>query len=199
MALHKGKKNSKPLRIALAAPTGKAAARLEESIRMAKHSIPDDALAAAIPEQAQTLHRLLGARPGRDTFRYHRDNPLYLDLLVLDEASMIDMMLMAALLEALPSQTQIILLGDRNQLASVEAGSLFGDLCGQEELVWSSRLCKQMEELNGECPIPAAEQSRAMADSLMLLRTGYRFQENSGIGSLATAVNSGSLAGVEQV
>lgn len=110
------------LRIALAAPTGKAAARLEESIRKAKLSLPED-LRHDIPEQAQTLHRLLGSRPGATAFRFNRDNPLYLDLLILDEASMIDVEMMVGILEALPEKTRIILLGDRNQLASVEAGA----------------------------------------------------------------------------
>jgi exodeoxyribonuclease V alpha subunit len=194
----------KLLKIALAAPTGKAAARLEESIRKAKLSLPED-LRRDIPEQAQTLHRLLGSRPGAAAFRFNRDNKLYLDLLVLDEASMIDVEMMVAILEALPEKTRIILLGDRNQLASVEAGSLFADLCGNDESRWSPQLCAELEQLTGSSNLlssssgetAAKESGKAsdpvLADSLVLLRTSYRFQDNSGIGCLAAAVKSGSV------
>ena len=190
--------HEEPLRIGLAAPTGKAAARLEESIRNAKQAIPPE-LARDIPEQAQTLHRLLGFRPGADNFRYNRNNPLHLDLLVLDEASMIDVVLMAALVQALPAKTRLILLGDRNQLASVEAGSLFGDLCGTGEPAWSPQLCEHLRQLTGAEKLPRGSSASAMADSVILLRTSYRFQDTSGIGSLAAAVNSGSMEQVDNV
>jgi len=193
-ALHQG---DRPLRIALAAPTGKAAARLDESIRAARHTLPDG-LGHAMPEQAQTLHRLLGARPGSDAFRHNRDNPLSLDLLLVDEASMIDLMLMTALLEALPAQARLILLGDRSQLASVEAGSFFADLCGSDDVAWSEPLCADLHQLTGY-RLHSAGQAGPMADSCILLRTGHRFQGDSGIGSLAGAVNSGSVEAVEQV
>ncbi|WP_339135897.1 MAG: exodeoxyribonuclease V subunit alpha [Candidatus Electrothrix sp. GW3-4] len=203
----------KLLRIALAAPTGKAAARLEESIRKAKLSLPEE-LRQDIPEQALTLHRLLGSRPGATAFRFNRENPLYLDLLILDEASMIDVEMMVAILEALPEKTRIILLGDRHQLASVEAGSLFADLCGEGKPHWSSQLCTALEQLTGSAmpsslssPISAqgAEEGSAqaadnpLADSLVLLHTSYRFQDESGIGALAAAVKSGSVEQVSQV
>ncbi len=191
-------KDTKSLRIGLAAPTGKAAARLEESIRRAKESIPA-ALAQAIPEQAQTLHRLLGYNPSEDDFRYNQKNPLHLDLLVLDEASMIDVVLMANLIQALPETTRLILLGDRNQLASVEAGSLFSDLCGTGEPAWSPKLCAQLCRLTGDEKPPQRGDAPAMADSVVLLRTSYRFQDKSGIDSLARAVNMGSMDEMEQV
>ena len=190
--------DTKPLRIGLAAPTGKAAARLEESIRNAKESMPSE-LARNVPEQAQTLHRLLGFRPGADDFRYNSKNPLHLDLLVVDEASMIDVVLMAALVQALPAKTRLILLGDRNQLASVEAGSLFGDLCGTGEPAWSAPLCDRLRQLTGAEQLPQATSTPVMADSVVLLRTSYRFQDTSGIGSLAAAVNSGSMDQVDSV
>ena len=195
----KNSKSTKSLRIGLAAPTGKAAARLEESIRRAKESIPTE-FAEAIPEQAKTLHRLLGYNPSEDSFRYNKNNRLHLDLLVLDEASMIDVVLMANLVQALPETTQLILLGDRNQLASVEAGSLFSDLCGTGEPAWSSQLCAQLSQLTGEEERPqSADTPPAMADSVVLLRTSYRFRDKSGIDSLARAVNKGSMDEVEQV
>ncbi|MCI5166140.1 MAG: exodeoxyribonuclease V subunit alpha [Candidatus Electrothrix sp. GM3_4] len=203
----------KHLRIALAAPTGKAAARLEESIRKAKLSLPED-LRHDIPEQAQTLHRLLGSRPGAAAFRFNRNHPLYLDLLVLDEASMIDVEMMVAILEALPEKTRIVLLGDRNQLASVEAGSLFADLCGNNEPRWSAQLCTELEQLTGISGLPSSSFSSSstapckesdnyladsLADSLVLLRTSYRFQDNSGIGCLAAAVKNGSAEQMNEI
>ena len=105
-----------PWRIGLAAPTGKAALRLREAIRQAKGSLPPE-LAAPVPEEAQTLHRLLRYQPARQRFLHDRGHPLGLDLLVLDEASMLDVELMAALLEALPASCRLLLLGDRDQLA----------------------------------------------------------------------------------
>jgi exodeoxyribonuclease V alpha subunit len=120
------------LRIGLAAPTGRAAVRLHESIVKARESM-DGELAAPVPDRAVTLHRLLGLMPRNGRFRHNRENPLHLDLLVIDEASMIDVPLMAALLEALPDTARLVLLGDRDQLTSVEAGSLFGDVCGSGE------------------------------------------------------------------
>lgn len=194
-SLHNG---GRALRVALAAPTGKAAARLDESIRAARQSLPEG-LGRALPEQAQTLHRLLGARPGSEAFRYNRDNPLAVNLLLVDEASMIDLMLMAALLEALPSDARLILLGDRSQLASVEAGSLFADLCGSGEPAWSEPLRARISRLTGQNFPQTADRSGPLADSCVLLRTGHRFQGESGIGSLAAAVNSGAAEAAEAV
>ncbi|MGH6830416.1 MAG: AAA family ATPase, partial [Methylocella sp.] len=117
------------LRIGLAAPTGKAAARMVESIRERKQQIRvDGPISARIPDQASTLHRLLEYDGYR--FRIDRDNPLVLDCLVIDEASMVDLSLMARLVDALPDRARLILLGDRDQLASVEAGNVLADLCG---------------------------------------------------------------------
>lgn len=189
--------HDQPLRIGLAAPTGKAAARMEESIRKAKQSISSE-LSQAVPEQAQTLHRLLGFRPGADDFRYNPNNLLHLDLLVVDETSMIDVVMMSALLRALPAHTRLILLGDRNQLASVEAGSLFSDLCGNRQLGWSVPLCTALEKITGSKGVQEKDHTAAMQDSVVMLRTSYRFQETSGIGTLASAVNSGSMDEVQK-
>lgn len=181
-------------RVALAAPTGKAALRLQESIRSAKAALPQQ-LTANIADQAQTLHRLLGFQADRPGFRRNAANPLHLDLLVLDEASMIDVPLMAALLEALPPSCRIILLGDRDQLASVEAGNLFADLCGNGEIRWSQTQIGQMREFVGQGEFPGASGDPGdpgpLADSLVLLRASHRFREGSGIAALARAVNSG--------
>ena len=117
--------------IKLVAPTGKAAARLSESILGAKNqltSIPND-IKSLIPDSAQTIHRLLGVKPFTNKFRHNKANPLHLDVLIIDEASMVDLSLMAKLIEALPSHARLILLGDKDQLASVDTGSVMSDLC----------------------------------------------------------------------
>jgi exodeoxyribonuclease V alpha subunit len=189
-------------RIGLAAPTGKAAARLAESIREAKSRLLgsgalDPAIAAAIPEQAATLHRLLGTRPGRVAPRHGPDNPLHLDLLVLDEASMLDLPLAARLLDALPGRCRLILLGDRDQLASVQAGSVLGDICGRgREPAYSPALIERLAASGAaESGLPAAQGGETgIGDCIALLRRSFRFGPDSGIARLAGAVNRGDGA-----
>jgi exodeoxyribonuclease V alpha subunit len=183
------------LHIALAAPTGKAAARLTAAIRAGKaHVDAVPGVLERIPEEACTLHRLLGAGVGSD-FRYNRDNPLVLGCLVADEASMIDLPLMARLLEALPPTSRLILLGDRDQLASVEAGNVLGDITGHGQEIRYSRL--QLEFLaglgmaTGGAALMGAVSSPRIADAVGLLRVSYRFAGASGIGELARCVNAG--------
>lgn len=182
------------LRIGLAAPTGRAAARLQEAIGRARQEMDSD-LAAPVPAQAGTLHRLLGLMPETGRFRHNRQNPLHLDLLIVDEASMVDVPLMAALVEALPPRARLIMLGDRDQLTSVEAGSLFGDICGSGEPPWSDALSSQVSRLTG-ITLPGGRESESMGDAISMLRTGYRFGEEGGIGALARVVNAGDQAGL---
>ncbi len=184
----------KPLRIALAAPTGKAAARLSESIKEKKCELAcSDEVRGAIPDEASTLHRLLGVMPGKVGFRYHRDNPLHLDVLVVDEASMVDLPMMFRLLEALPPQARLILLGDKDQLASVEAGSVLGDICNAAwRESYSARICNQLQLLTGAELIPLKQPDSPLNDCIALLRKSYRFDSAGGIGLLAMAVNAGN-------
>lgn len=185
------------LRIALAAPTGKAAARLTESLAQASQSITlSDSQRALMPQEASTLHRLLGVQPNSSRLRHHRDNPLHLDVLVVDEASMVDLPMMARLIAALPDRARLILLGDRDQLASVEAGAVLGDICRYAEQGYSPERAEQLSELTGFA-IPACSLSQAVPvrDSLCLLRKSYRFQHHSGIGQLAMAINQGNVKG----
>ncbi|QUJ69159.1 exodeoxyribonuclease V subunit alpha [Photobacterium sp. GJ3] len=179
--------------IVLVAPTGKAAARLTESIGKAVQSLPvSPAVQAEIPTQASTLHRLLGAIPGRAAFRHHAGNPLHADVLVVDEASMVDLPMMARLLEALPPQTKLILLGDKDQLASVEAGAVLGDICAFARQGYSLAQARQLSEMTGYAL--SAGQATApspVADCLCVLQKSYRFHALSGIGQLAKAINSG--------
>ncbi len=180
-------------RIALAAPTGKAAARLSESIRAAKQDLPlGEETVARIPEEAVTLHRLLGFRPARANPRHGADTPLYLDVLVVDEASMVDLPLMARLCAALPERARLILLGDKDQLSSVEAGMVLGDICGRGAGIhYCKDLCTALKEVAGVELEPAAVPLPGIADHIVVLRKSWRFGENSGIGALARAVHQG--------
>ena len=190
--LHQQSRPEHPPIIHLAAPTGKAAARLTESIGLARMKLncaPE--VRHAITEQATTIHRLLGVIPGKSEFHYNLHNPLHIDILVVDEASMIDSSLMAKLLEALPEQAQLILLGDRDQLASVEAGSVLGDLCSALEFGYSHEQTQFLQKLTGaELMQYVRGDGPVIRDGLCLLRKSYRFHENSGIGQLARAVNN---------
>lgn len=187
---------ARPLRIRLAAPTGKAAARLRESIAGALEQLPAD-LGAAIPAAVTTLHRLLGSRPGSRRFRHDARDRLDLDVLVVDEASMIDLEMMAALLAALPDHGRLVLLGDKDQLASVEAGSVLGELCRRAgEGRYTPATAAWIEAACGET-IPAALMAPAGApldQAIAMLRRSHRFTADSGIGRLAAAVNAGDAA-----
>ena len=179
------------LRIGLVAPTGKAAGRLQESIRAAKGKLAMSAeILARIPENSGTIHRLLGARMGSPSFRHHRRNPLPLDLLVVDEASMVDLALMAKLIDALPANARLVLLGDKDQLASVEAGSVLGDICGGKEgNGFSAAFAGQLTGA-GFAGLPAGG-PEGVADAIVLLEKSYRFASGGAIGTLARAVNAG--------
>lgn len=119
----------KPLHIALSAPTGKAAMRLQESIGQHINSLEcTDAIKATIPKKVTTLHNLLGAKANSPYFHHHAAKPLAYNLVVVDEASMIDLALMSKLVDALKPSARLILLGDKEQLASVESGAVLGDL-----------------------------------------------------------------------
>ncbi|WP_295485992.1 exodeoxyribonuclease V subunit alpha [Pseudomonas sp. SC11] len=186
----------RPLRIRLAAPTGKAAARLTESIGQQVERLQVDAtLRAQIPTEVSTVHRLLGSRPGSRHFRHHAGNPLPLDVLVVDEASMIDLEMMANLLDALPSRARLVLLGDKDQLASVEAGAVLGDLCRYaEEGRYTAATQAWLEQVGGQSLhdsglLPGDAQQHALAQQVVMLRHSRRFGEGSGIGRLARWVN----------
>ncbi|WP_085719061.1 exodeoxyribonuclease V subunit alpha [Pseudomonas sp. B28(2017)] len=186
----------KPLRIRLAAPTGKAAARLTESISQQVRTLKvSQDIRDKIPSDVTTVHRLLGSRPGTRHFRHHAGNRLPLDVLVVDEASMIDLEMMANLLDALPAHARLVLLGDKDQLASVEAGAVLGDLCRDAEAGWYSPQTRQwLEAVSGESLQASGLQedtqgAHPLAQQVVMLRHSRRFGEGSGIGQLARWVN----------
>lgn len=189
------------MRIRLAAPTGKAAARLTESLGKALQQLDvSEEEKQRFPAEATTLHRLMGAVPGSQRMRYHAGNPLHLDLLVVDEASMVDLPMMANLIAALPPHARVIFLGDRDQLASVEAGAVLGDICRCAEAGYSPERAAELSELTGDA-VEGNDDSQAplVRDSICLLRKSYRFDASSGIGQLALAVNAGETRHVEKV
>lgn len=191
------RQGGRTLRIRLAAPTGKAAARLTESIGNALSTLPQD-LQEGIPTEASTLHRLLGARIGTRHFRHHAGNPLHADWVVVDEASMIDLEMMAALLSALPPHARLVLLGDKDQLASVEAGAVMGELC-REAGTYSAKTVAWIAASTGEDVSAWQAEEGLLNRQIALLRFSHRFKETSGIGQLALAVNAGDGAAVRQV
>ncbi len=193
-------------RVALAAPTGKAAARLKQSIDKALTELADK-VGGALPLReltarmgaARTLHSLLGARPDTRAFAHHKGNPLDIDVLIVDEASMVHLEMMAALLDALPEGAILILLGDKDQLASVEAGAVLGDLCRDAQGGgYTAATVAYGLEAGGEAIPPAYHgNAGALAQQTVMLRQSRRF--GGPIGQLALAVNAGDAARAEQV
>lgn len=190
-------------RVALAAPTGKAAMRLQESIAKVKEMQQFTGLMGAgfLPEQVMTVHRLLGAISGSTSFRYGERNPLPYDLVVVDEASMVDLPLMAKLFRALTAETRLILLGDRHQLASVEPGSILGDLCHSPALASFSQDFSDRLKTFGVtiAPTSGAGKVFGVEDSLVELHHSHRFAGASGIDRLGAAVKAGDAAGAWEV
>jgi len=196
------REHAQPLRIRLAAPTGKAAARLNASITEQIRQLDvDDAVRAAIPVDVTTLHRLLGARPDTRRFRHDARNPLHLDVLVIDEASMIDLEMMAAVLDALPASARLILLGDKDQLSSVEAGAVLGDLCRRAEAGHYDDATAQWIEATTGDDIASFVQPDAqpLDQRIAMLRVSHRFGAASGIGQLAHAANAGDAFAVQDL
>ncbi|MBK8453746.1 MAG: exodeoxyribonuclease V subunit alpha [Thiofilum sp.] len=187
-----------PKRIQLAAPTGKAAMRLQESIQLAQQRLNVSGL---IREQlkipSQTLHRLLGYRPATNTFSYHRECPLPVDVLVIDEASMMDIALMTKVLAALPNTARLILLGDKDQLAAVETGSVFRDLCAQANNHFSPKIAQLLKPF--DIHLPSHLGVEGLNDHIVILEQSYRFNTTAGIGQLAQAIKTANLKQLSEV
>ena len=177
-------------RIALAAPTGKAAARMTDAIRQRAAHLPAD-IRDRLPTHASTVHRLLG--PVGSRFAHDADHPLPVDALIVDEASMLDLALATQLFEAVPPSARLILLGDKDQLAAVEAGAVFAELSADPTL--SPPCVRELSALTGaaEAAIspPAPARASPLQDSVVWLTRTYRFRHDSGIGRLARLVNAG--------
>ncbi|MAX52692.1 MAG: exodeoxyribonuclease V subunit alpha [Methylophaga sp.] len=170
---------SPELHIGLAAPTGKAAARLQQSIST-QHAY-----------EVKTLHRLLGITEHNDQGSYHAERPLPLDVLIIDEASMIDISLMAKLMRALSPSARLILLGDSQQLASVESGAVLANLSEGKQGQFTAEFSEQFPEL--EIPVTETSAPSTLLNSFVRLQHSYRFDKDSTIGQLAKQVNDGDV------
>lgn len=182
-------------RIALAAPTGKAAARVLMALReRAGHLAPE--LHDQMPQTAFTIHRLLGMLP-QGGFRHHADNPLAIDVLVVDEASMLDLALATRLVEAIPPGARLILLGDKDQLAAVEAGAVFSEIAADPSLtpLMRTRLAELTDTPAERIVPPVGREPTPLNDSVVWFSRNYRFGTDSGIGLLAARVNAGDWDG----
>ncbi|MDQ6618431.1 MAG: exodeoxyribonuclease V subunit alpha [Pseudomonadota bacterium] len=179
-------------RIALTAPTGKAAARMQEAVRQRAVHLSED-MQQRLPTESFTIHRLLGFAPGNVDFLHHAGNPLPYDVVVVDEASMLDLALAAKLFDAIAESARIILLGDKDQLAAVESGAVFSELSAGPAL---STACKQ--RLARVCHLPAAainpppaRDASPLRDSVIWFTHNFRFGADSAIGRLASGINAG--------
>lgn len=184
LAIEQAAACGRPLpRIKLMAPTGKAAVRLVEAIRGAKNQLKCvAAVREAIPTEVTTIHRALlevARIPGADALERSRE--LAADIVLVDESSMVDLTLMARLFAAVPETARIILLGDKDQLASVEAGAVLGDLC------------------SAGLALPGDAATRARAAGVVHLTRSYRYSETSGIAALARAIQRADLEAVLEV
>ncbi|TKB44765.1 exodeoxyribonuclease V subunit alpha [Thalassotalea mangrovi] len=179
--------------IKLVAPTGKAAQRLSESIAAAiegfrkDNSIPGSVL-DTIPVTGLTLHRLLGVIPNSPNFRHHQDSPLSCDVVIVDEVSMVDLPLMTRLFRALPEKCKVVLLGDCQQLPSVETGSVLADLAISPVTRYSQKNANYIRQLTSQ-NIESVE--NLSCDYLTYLTKSRRFQGSGGIGLLAKAIIDG--------
>jgi len=180
--------------VALAAPTGKAAARLAESVHAeaGRLDVSDRIRSRLQAMDAVTLHRLLGWRPGsRSRFRHDRSNRLPHDVVIVDETSMVSLSLMAKLVESVRASARLILVGDPQQLASVEAGAVLGDVVGpaSDRLLMRAPVAALLAESTGQ-DVPSTEPpaGATIGDGIVILRKVHRFHESSGIAALAGAI-----------
>lgn len=185
-------------KIALAAPTGKAARRLINSIEEGKIHLPDSFQdGIELPEHALTVHKLLGADYRGSNFKFNRDNQLPYDLVVVDEASMLDITMWIRLIRAVGPNTKLVVLGDKDQLASVEAGSILGDICDGENS-YSKDTAAIIGAVMG-ASVPVVENAPSINDCIVFLTKSYRFGEDSGIQKLAQAINRGDSVEVLRI
>ncbi len=189
-----------PPRVLLLAPTGKAAQRLAEAITEQKARLDCESwVIDQIPTEANTIHRALGYQPRSPTrFRYGASEPLSADCVLVDESSMVDLALLTKLVEAVPSHAQLILMGDKDQLSSVETGAILGDIFNPSTLAgYSPALVSRVAALSGDQlekpkqPRSLPGQRTPLADCMVHLSKSYRYASQGGIGALARAINAG--------
>ena len=187
-----------PERIALCAPTGKAAQRLEESVRRMKiASNWTEKVKKSIPDEASTVHRLLRSIRFSPYFQHDENNPLPYDTVVVDESSMVDLPLMAKLMKSISKKSRLILLGDKDQLASVEAGAVLGSICFPVPLnEFSNIFEKRISEICGK-QARTSDRSPGVQDCIIELKQNYRFTDDSGLNMLSRAVKNMEWENIE--
>jgi len=184
------------IRVALAAPTGKAAMRMAESLQSAEIAAAGSVVNRIKALEPVTLHRLLKPIPNSTQFRHNAGNPIPEDVIVIDEASMVDIALFAKLMEAVGPHTRLIFLGDKNQLASVEAGSMLGDLCQFTPII-NTVSQETADILNVVFKLPVAHQFHPLAGHIIELKKSHRFSDTSEIGNLSRAILAGQTDAIQ--
>lgn len=199
---------SSGLNIKLLAPTGKAAARLAESLALAKSTLPARTTRGGEDNiECATIHRALGVIPGSANFKRNKTDPISADVIIVDEASMIDLPMLSKLLDAVPDKCRFIVLGDPNQLASVDVGSVLADICGFIDMSYSPAFMQQIahfwscEQLHvlGKRFLQDNQAGSIVRDHFVHLRKSFRFRDDSMIGKLAKACNNGDRHSAFQV
>jgi len=188
-----------PESICLVAPTGKAAMRLSQSIRENRERlIAVSGLGATIPDTASTVHRLLRYSRARKAFHFNRSNPLPVRVVIVDEASMIDVSMMLNLLDAIPAGARVILLGDQYQLSSVDEGSVLAELCGDlSQHTYSAAHDRRLSLLVAQpTGSPVSEDVAPLSDAISVLRFSFRFGGGTELGALARAINAADVDAV---
>ena len=181
-----------PIRVALAAPTGRAAARLEEAVTAELSRLGEKGFAGPGPFTSSTVHRLLGSRPGSTTRFWHdRRNHLPHDVVVVDEASMMSLTLVARLLEALRPDCRLVMVGDPDQLVSVEAGAVLGDIVHRSPRPEPDARLSTLRGLFASDLQPRDEVESDLCADVVRLRRNFRFGGAAGLNDLAEAVRSG--------
>lgn len=196
---------NKDLKVALAAPTGKAAMRMAESLKSASFDVSEDITACFESLKPSTIHRLLKYIPDSPYFKHNQENPLEYDVVIVDESSMIDVALFAKLLDAIGPDTRLILLGDKDQLASVEAGSLFGDLCESQGAL--NLFSKERTEFINSFTDEAQRHLKAgkinqpcdhpLFEHIIELQYSHRFKSDEGIGKFSRAIIGNDVTAIK--
>ena len=194
---------SEGLRIKVAAPTGKAVARIQESLAEALTDLScPDAVKARLQAKdlTTTIHRLMGTIPNSVKFRHGPDNPLPVEVLVVDESSMVSLSLMAKLLSALKPDARLVLVGDKDQLPPVDPGGVLGDICRAADINrFSEAFCGDYMQCTGEALAGNTDPLRRLPDVVVQLRTNYRSGEAAALHALCIAVNEGNALAATEV
>jgi len=178
------------LKVAVVAPTGKAAQRLSQVLNELKQNLDlDQKLKQILPDEALTIHRLLGYKRFSPYFRHNRDNPLSVDVLVVDEVSMVDLPLMTKLVQALRNDARLILLGDKDQLSPVGVGSVMGDICAPGQI--NSFSSEFRDDYNHVGLNSNGQERTSLGDCLVELRQNFRFGDDSHIARISRAIRAG--------